>query len=406
MSVIISILISILLSLFVVLAAYNTRTVLAHQTHTQLKQSLESGFAIAQSAYYSQPNGTTWEQMPYNNDSVQVGSEAWGCFLLIDVKAKNAHFRLNKTGLFGTHAWRDTALFITEQNRQVGLAGKIRFNGPAYLPKAGVKPAYIEGTGFSDLNVVRPYLRAAPDHLPLLDEHYLSTVSQSQSGINPYRDSLLSFIPDQWNQPFNRQSAVVQQGNIHLVNQALSNHIKLIASDVIIVENTAELNQVLLIARKVVFRKGFKGIVHVICSDTVMTEDECEFGYPSSFCVYSDQVPDSARGQVRGIFFGTDCKFAGGLLAANDSKERSRLMIRLNKHFELIGNLYSSDYADVQGLLYGSVCCRTLLLQTPSGIYENHLYNCVIDPRRYSQAMAVPAWMKQGEKQLRCAQWF
>ena len=404
-SVIISILISIILSLFIMVAYYNTRSVQTQSSVLQLQLSLESGFEIARSEYYT-TDGGSWQQMPYNNDSILVRKKAWGCYVLIDVKAKNAHFRLNKTGLFGTLAWKDTAIVLAEQNRQIGLAGKVRFRGNCYFPKAGIRSAYIEGSGFSDLNAVKPYIHPAPEHLPLPDEHYLDNISQSQSGIDPYSDSLLSFMPEQWNQSFRQQTAVVQQGTMVLGKHSLSNNIKLIASDVITVESSAQLTNVLLIARKVVFKKGFKGTVHAICRDSIVTEDECEFAYPSSFCVYSAQVPDSAKGMVRGIFFGSSCKFKGGLLAANDQKSLSRMMIRLNRHFEFIGSIYSSDYADAQGNLYGSLCCRTLLLQTPSGVYENHLYNCFIDPQRYSAGLSVPAWQKQKDRHLLCAQWF
>lgn len=405
-SVIISILISIILSLFIVVAHYNTRSVQAHNSETQLRLSLESGFEIAQSDYYNSANTGVWEKMPYNNDSVSIKKMAWGCYTLIDVKARNAHFRLSKTGLFGTAAWKDTAIVLAEQNRQIGLAGKIRIYGNCFFPKAGVKSAYIEGNGFSDLNTVRPHLRPAPDHIPDLDEHYLETIAQSQSGLNPYTDSLLSFMPDLWNQSFSCRSAVLQQGTIKLNNQVLSNNIRLIASDVITVENSCQLTNVLLIARKVIFKKGFKGTVHVISKDSIVTEDECVFDYPSSFAVYSAQVPDSARGKVRGIFFGKDCKFKGGLLAANDKKELSRMVVKLNKGFQLVGNVYSSDYADIQGVLYGSVCCKSLLLQTPSGVYENHLFNCLVDPKRYSSGLSVPAWQKQKEHLVLCARWF
>jgi hypothetical protein len=405
-SVIISILISIILSLFIVVAYYNTRSVQAQNSLLQLQLSLESGFAIAQSDYYQSATAGNWQKMGYNNDSLQIKKMAWGCYTLIDVKAKNAHFHFTKTGLFGTAAWRDTAIVLAEQNRPIGLAGKIRFRGACYFPKAGVKSAYIEGTGFSDLNAVRPYIRPAPDYIPPLDEDYLEEIERSQSGIDPYQDSLLSFIPEAWNQSFKHQTAVLQQGSMTLNIQVLSNNIKLIASDVITVESGSQLTNVLLIARKVIFKKGFKGTVHVISRDSIVTEDECEFNYPSSFCVYNNQVPDSLKGRVRGIFFGLDCKFKGGLLAANDKKETSRMIIKLNKHFELIGSIYSSDYADAQGNLYGSLCCRTLLLQTASGVYENHLFNCFADPKRYSTHLSVPSWLKQKQKQQTCAQWF
>jgi hypothetical protein len=405
-AIIISILISIILSLFIVIAYHNVQSVQAQNSLMQLNQSLESGFEIAQSAYYNPNSGASWQKMPYNNDSVIVKKMAWGCFTIVDVKAKNSHFNLHKTGLFGSDASMDKALIVAEQNKPIGLAGKIKFNGSCYLPKAGVKSAYIEGTSFSDLNSIRLYIKQAPAYIPEIDENYLKSIEQTQLELNVYTDSLIAFIPEVLNQSFKQKTAVIQQGSVTLNSQMLSGNIKVIASNIITVENTCQLNNILLIARKVIFKKGFKGTVHVIAKDSIMTEDECEFNYPSSFCVYSNSSSIIANPLVRGVFFGTQCKFKGGLLAANNKTNSSRMMIRLNKQFEMIGNIYSSDYADAQGNLYGSIFCKTLLLQTPSGVYENHLLNCMIDPKRYGANLAVPKWFKQKENKSVCAQWF
>lgn len=405
-SVIISILISIILSLFITVAYYNTQSVQAQNSLMQLQLSLESGFEIAQSNYYNSNLGSTWQKMPYNNDSIMVKKMAWGCYTLVDVKSKNVHFKSHKTGLFGAPALMDTALMIAEQNRPIGLAGKIKFNGSCFLPKAGVKSAYIEGTSFSDLNSIRPFIKQAPSYIPEIDETYLKNIEQTQSGLNPYTDSLVSFIPEVLIQSFQQKTVVIQQGSITLNSQILSNNIKIIASDLITIENSCQLDNVLLIARKVIFKKGFKGTVHVIARDSIVTEDECDFNYPSSFCAYSSGTSTTTNPSVRGIFFGIQCKFKGGLLAANNKTQSSRMMIKLNKQFELIGNTYSSNYTDAQGNLYGSVFCQTLLLQTQSGVYENHLLNCAIDPKKYGKNLVVPNWFTQKEKHSTCAKWF
>lgn len=405
-SVIISILISIVLSLFIVIAYFNTRTVQSQGLLDQLKLSLESGFEIAQSNYYNSTSASGWQKMPYNNDSIQVKKLPWGCFTLIDVKAKNKHFNLHKTGLFGCLATPDTALVTTDQNRPVGLAGKIKFTAACYLPKAGVKSAYIEGTSFSELNSVRPFIKQAPSYLPEIDETYLKDAGQTQSELNQYTDSLITFIPKVLNQSFKYKTAAVQQGSIHLTDEVLANNIKLIASDIITVENSAQLNNVLLIARKVIFKKGFKGSVHVMAKDSILTEDECEFNYPSSFLVYSNITSNTNNPSVRGVFFGEQCKFIGGILATNKKDGTSRMIIKTNRKFQLIGNLYSSDYAGAQGNIYGSFFCKTLLLQTASAVYENHILNCLLDPKKYGKNLVVPNWFRQKEKQYTCAKWF
>lgn len=405
-AIIISILISIVLSLFILIAYYNSKSILSQNSYTQLNQSMWSGFEIAQSNYYNSRSSTTWQKMPYNNDSLMIKKMAWGCYTLVDVKAKNSHFFIHKTGLFGTHQSIDTALMVAEQNRPIGLAGKIKFNGSCYLPKVGVKSAYIEGSSFSDLNSIRPYIKSAPVNIPELDEYYLKTIEQCRDELNPYTDSIISFIPDVLTQNFHNKTAVVQQIKINLSKQILTNNIKFIASDVITVDNSCQLTNILLVARKVIFKKGFKGTVHVIAKDSIVTEDECEFNYPSSFCVYSSKNFTTQNQNVRGIFFGMKCKFKGGLLAANNTNQSSRIMIKLNKEFELIGNVYSSDYCDVQGNLFGSIFCRTLLLQTPSGVYENHLLNALIDPKKYGENLTVPNWYAKKSNAQTCAKWY
>lgn len=405
-AVIISILISIILSLFIVVAYFNIQSVQSQNSYMQLNLSMESGFEIAQSDFYNTNSGSTWQKMPYNNDSVMVKKLTWGCFTLIDVQAKNPHFRIHKTGLFGTASTMDTALMVAELYKPIGLAGKIKFNASCYLPKEGVKSTYVEGSSFSDLNSVRPFIKQAPSFIPEIDESYLKSIVNVQSELNLYTDSLILLIPEVLNHSFQQKTAVIQVGSVILNTQMLSKNIKIIASDLITVENTCQLNNILLIARKVIFKKGFKGTVHVIARDSIITDAECEFNYPSSFCVYSNTETFSTNPLVRGIFFGTQCKFKGGLLAANNKTQSSRMIIKLNKQFELIGNIYSSNYSDAQGSLYGSIFCRALLLQTTSGVYENTLLNCLIDPKKYGANLTVPNWFTEKNKHSSSAAWF
>jgi hypothetical protein len=406
-AIIISILISIVLSLFISLAYYNNQAILVHSSSSQLQLSVESGFEISKSSYFSSEKQNRWQKMPYNNDSVLVKNLQWGCYQLVSVFAKNTHHRLSKTGLFGSQATPDTALMVIEQNRPIGLAGKIKFKGGCYLPKAGIKTAYIEGTSFSDLNALRPFIKNAPNSIATIDELFLKEITNIQSELNLYNDSLLSFIPENYTHSFQNKTAVVQQGSIILSSQVLSNNIKLIASNTITVDKGAQLNNVLLIARKIIFKKGFKGIVHAIAKDSIITEEECEFNYPSSFCVYNANSKTNINNNtITGVFFGETCLFEGSILACNAKNSFSKSLIKFNKKFILIGSAYSSNYCDAQGSLYGTVMCETVLLQTPSAVYENHLLNCLLDSKTYSAHLAVANWFSTKQKQRLCAKWF
>ena len=405
-AIIISILISVVLTLFIVLAYHNIQSIQVQSSVSQLELSLESGFELSKSAYFVKENQNRWQKLPYNNDSIAVKKLQWGCFQLISVNAKNVHHRLNKTGLFGGAATTDTALMVSEQNKPIGLAGKIKFLGSCYLPKAGIKTAYIEGTSFSDLNALRPFIKPAPNTIPSIDESFLKDVTETQSELNLQTDSLIDFIPDVLNNSFKHKTVVVQQGSIVLNSQTLSNNIKLIASNTITIDNTCQLNNVLLIARKIIFKKGFKGIVHAIAKDSIVTEDECEFNYPSSFCAYNSTAISSSNNTIKGIFFGEKCKFEGSILAVTNRESAYKSVIKLNKQSQLIGSAYSSNYCDVQGNIYGTIICSSVLLQTPSAVYENHLLNCLLDPKKYGTHLVVANWFTSKQKQYLCAKWF
>lgn len=405
-AIIISILISVVLTLFIVLAYHNIQSIQVQSSVSQLELSLESGFELSKSAYFAKESQNRWQKLPYNNDSIAIKKLQWGCFQLISVNAKNTHHYLNKTGLFGGAAATDTALMVSEQNKPIGLAGKIKFLGTCYLPKAGIKTAYIEGTSFSDLNSLRPFIKSAPNTIPDIDETFLKDIVLTQSELNQQTDSLIDFIPNTLNNSFKQKTVVVQQGSISLNNQTLSNNIKLIAANTITIDNACQLNNVLLIARKIIFKKGFKGTVHAMAKDSIVTEDECEFIYPSSFCTYNSNAISSGNNIIKGIFFGETCKFQGSILAATNKGSAYKSVIKLNKKFQLIGSAYSSNYGDVQGSIYGTVICSSVLLQTPSAVYENHLLNCLLDPKKYGTHLVVANWFTTKQKQYLCAKWF
>lgn len=405
-AIIISILISVVLTLFIVLAYHNIQTIQVQSSISQLELSLESGFELSKSSYFTKENQNRWQKIPYNNDSIIIKKLPWGCFQLISVSAKNAHHHLHKTGLFGGAATTDTALMVSEQDKSIGLAGKIKFSGMCYLPKAGIKTAYIEGTSFSDLNMLRPFIKLAPNTIPAIDETFLKDIAFIQSELNQRNDSLIDFIPDVLNNSFKQKTLVIQQSSISLNNQTLSNNIKLIAANTITIDNNCQLNNILLIARKIIFKKGFKGIVHAMAKDSIITEDECEFNYPSSFCTYNSNTGISNNNIIKGVFFGETCKFQGSIIAANNKESSYKSLVKLNKQFQLIGSAYSSNYCDVQGNIYGTIICSSVLLQTPSAVYENHLLNCLLDPKKYGTHLVIADWFTTKQKQYVCAKWF
>ncbi len=401
-SILVSILIGITLSLFILLGNYNQRTVTVLAQDSQLYFNLKSAFQLAQSAYFSQEQNNTWIKNQLNDDSIKVKKINWGAYLIICAQSKNRHHSLSQSGLFGTYMSADTGLMVSDNSRPVGLSGSIRFQSNCYLPRAGIKPAYIEGQSYQSSSNNGTFLKASPNQIPQLDPKLVKALKEEQEGLNVYLDSLVSYAPPVYNQAFEKKTLVCQLNTTQLSQLRLKNNIKLICGAVDI-DSSCHFENILIICKKARFKQGFKGQVHVIASDSISMESNCEFQYPSSFVLLPDQ---SSGTTFNSIQFNKDCKFSGGVLAVNEtsrSENSHKVFIKLHAGSEINGLIYSSDYVHLEGLLNASAIANKLLLKTPSAVYENHILSCEINPKKYGSLMAVPLLFDQRNKLLCCA---
>lgn len=401
-AVLISILIGITLSLFILFANYNQRNMTVFAQESQLYFNLKSGFQLAQSAYFSKEQNDRWIKNQENDDSIKIKKLNWGAYLLICTQTKNRHHSLSQSGLFGTYMTADTGLMVSDNSRPVGLSGSISFKSNCYLPRAGIKPAYIEGQSYLSSSNNAIFIKNSPHQAPQINPHFLQGLEEEQNGLNMSSDSVVAEITDTYVQSFDKKTVVCQTNSSRLSHLHLKNNIKLVCTDVEI-DSSCHFENILLICNKARFKSGFKGQLHVIASDSISMETNCEFTYPSSLVLLAEDKNESS---FRYIQFNKDCKFSGGVLAINKHQgvnSTQKVFVQLGSGVEINGLIYSSDYIHVEGVLNASVFANKLLLKTPSAVYENHILACDINPKKYAQVMSVPLIFNQGVKLTCCS---
>jgi len=398
----VSILIGITLSLFILIANYNQRNVVTFAQNSQLYYNLKSAFQLAQSGYFTSEQNNTWIKNQINDDSIKIKKLNWGAYVVICAQTKNRHQSLSHSGLFGTHMTADTGLMMSDNGRPVGLIGAVVFKANCYLSHAGVKPAHVEGQSYTGSSENASFLKASSNSIPPLNSEILKGLKEEQEGLNVYLDSLATVLPPVHDQPFDKKTLVCEISLSRLSNLNLKNNLKLICSDVEI-DSSCHFENILILCSKVRFKKGFKGQVHVIASDSISMETNCDFIYPSSFILLPKE---NSGNNLNSIRFNKDCKFSGGILAINENQitnATQKVFIKLSAEAEVNGLIYSSDYIHVEGTLNACVIADKLLLQTPSAVYENHILNCEINPKKYAQLMSVPLLFNQRNKLICCA---
>jgi hypothetical protein len=404
-ALIISMVTGIILSIFILIGFYNQKQVLSQIGLNQLENNLHSAFSIAQSQFFLESENNKWMALGPDNDSIRIKRLRWGAYSLISTETKNAHHYLKKCGIYGTMATSDTAILVCDQGRQVALSGKINFNGKCYFPKSGYKSVFIEGQSFNTSSPINSLMHEAPSLLPEIKDSFITEIENSISKFNPNADSLISELSDFLNNSFSAKTIVIQSENLQLQSHQLSGNIKIVCNNSVVIENSNSINNILVVASKIRIKKGFTGALHIIASDSIIIEEDCRLNYPSSLTVLNKQNKDNGN---KGILIAAKSIIYGSIICVNAKKtmeaDPPRMIIKLDSDCEIYGLIYSDGYAHLQGRIYGTAFCNKLFIKTGSAVYENHLMNCEIDPKKYAHCMIIPGIFTQKNID-KCGKW-
>jgi len=389
-----------MLTMFILLARYNQFNVTAFAQNSQLQFNLKSAFEIARSQNFTEERNNKWFKNSFNDDSIKVQRIPWGAYLIISAETKNRHNTISRSGMFGTTMSSDTGLVTSDKGRPIGLSGTIIFKANCYLPSSGIKPAFIEGQSYSGNGSLNQFIKKSPNENVIPDNNFVKRIHDQQTNILGNNDSLITSYNSVVNRPFYKKTVVIEPTGNKISNLKCQNNIKIISNGELLFDSTCHFENVLIIARKVKFKEGFKGAVHVIAQDSIITEKNTEFLFPSSFVL----APNSEKGSsLMCIQIGELCVFNGGIIAISDQlSESKKVFIKLSSTCEVNGFIYSSDYLHVEGKLNCNIYCNTLLLKTPSAVYENHILACEINPASYANLLLIPDVLKSNENLIMC----
>jgi hypothetical protein len=157
----------------------------------------------------------------------------------------------------------------------------------------------------------------------------------------------------------------------------------------------------LCIAPKIEIKKKTIATLQALASDTIITEEDVQLSYPSSLVVFSKKE----NKKQPALIIGDKNKIAGQLICINNSNyPLSSCYLKLSKESELNGLIYANGYADIQAKVNGMVITNSLLLVTPSSVYEGHLLNAEIDRSKLSDYFLAGV-LFEGKRKKGIAKW-
>ncbi len=309
-------------------------------------------------------------------DSVELKRLGWGMFEVITSKGIYKGKTSNRAALIGTKTESNLALYLTDRNRPLSLAGKTEVRGNCKLPKKGVKRAYIEGTSYTGNRMIYGDYSTSDKQLPKYNAALVEAINNRFSEQNTDSVVAIEMLPDSLNHPF-LEKTIVAYSSSHIVieNQYLSGNIIVRSDKSITVRNSSVLENVMLFAPMVYFENQFEGTVQAFTTDSLVVEEDVQLKYPSALCLIQERKSE----WVHFISVGERTQLSGAIFMLQKEYDfRKPIRLNLAKETEVTGDIYLNGTIEHQGSIFGSLYCYQFTLKTPGSVYENHLLNAVI----------------------------
>lgn len=387
----IALIISIMLSSLILLSYHNSKYTHTFMIKKQLRSNVNSGINILLGnkniiELNTEKKISLFDEEESNN--ILLSRKQWGVYEIIRSKINNNYGNYYKMALTGDIIDSENALslYLADLSKPLSLCGKTEINGICYLPKSGVKRAYIEGKSFSGKKLINGIKKESSKELPELPKTLKNINYNNLKSELLKTDSLITFfetlkINDTSVSFSNKTLILYSTETINLNNYSLIGNIIILSDKMIEVSKNSNLKDVIISAPFINIEQGFEGNLQAFSSDSINIEKNCNLSFPSCIGLFNNDISDFSSS----INIGEQTTISGLTYLFKDNITRKNIpIINIGKNTIIKGQVYCNGMIQHKGKVWGSVYCNKFFLSTRSSIYENHLIDAVIDHSKLS----------------------
>ncbi|TCD05842.1 hypothetical protein EZ449_15365 [Pedobacter frigidisoli] len=317
-------------------------------------------------------------------DSITISRSHWGIYDLAQVWSFVSTDSIAKSMLIGLDNHQDsTAIYLSDEDRPLSVSGDTRIKGVAFVPKSGIRKAYVESRPYSGVEVVYGKINDSGRKLDGLTDAYLGYLKEElkragnidgELQILPTNSLTVGFLDSV-------QRFRVPKGQV--ISQQLSGKMILYADSMVVIEKYAKLDNIIVFAQSIKVEEGFIGNCQLFARDSITVGNNASLSYPSVLGIISvDHLVDQAK-----IDIGKNVKFEGIILSYEDKRSALQTMISIGSSSIITGEVYATGLLklskDVK--VFGKVSCNRFIMKTPTTLYENFLVDVTLDRKSRSK---------------------
>jgi len=385
---VISVIIAIIIVAFISLVYLQQRMNIKHQFTKEAITNVQIGFESLKQQKVPYDLNTP---VHFYDNEIAVSTlikKHWGIFdlAIVNSKVKNEFFQ--KIGLLGVQHSKRDALYLKDNNNALVLVGKTKITGSVSLPKQGVKSGNIAGVSFYGNPLINGSRKASSSSLPQIQNIEFVKDFYQNYAINEMKNIELedrvklhqSFTEKTW--------LYTATKTILLKNISLSGNIVVSSKTAIVVEASANLEDIILIAPKIKIEKNTTGNFQAIARKSIEVASDCTLNYPTALILLNEnntsvQAFNRDEQAKEQIHVSKNTIVKGMVVYCSENNTSAyKTHIQIDDSAVIKGEIYCSKNLALQGSVFGSVYTNHFIVKKSGGVYINHLYNGIINVKK------------------------
>jgi cytoskeletal protein CcmA (bactofilin family) len=391
-AIIISLIIAIVSS-SLILFAYLTKIQFENfEINQQLNLNADSGLnlLLSKQSLVELNQQKTIDLFNSGTDNVILNRKSWGAYEILIAKAVFKNTEVTRIALAGFYpdSAHSYSLYLSDEDKPLALCGNTLIKGRAYLPKAGVKRAYIEGQSFTGNTLIDGQIKQSEKILPKFNKDLVDNIKTVflKKSITA-NDSIISIQRDLSGDTLinnfqNKTLVLINSGLMRISAGTYSGNIVIISDKQITISSNAVLKDLMIFAPKIIIENEFRGNMQAFAYDSIIINKNVTLTYPSVLGLLKDDKSTNTSA----IILNENDSIAGNVFVyKNEADVLKQAGLIIREKAIVFGQVYSNGYVDIKGTIIGSLMCNKIILNTSSSVYENHLLNAVIDASKRSK---------------------
>ena len=254
------------------------------------------------------------------------------------------------------------ALYLRNNDTPFKISGDTYISGDVFVSGYGIEKTTISGSGIKNTPKHIGKIKLSRKQLPKRELPSFSFPERYMS------QNLEAIEEGFFVNEFGSETIVFEVANsIHDIH--LKGNIILQSKDSLVIGKTAILEDIIVVAPKVIYEPGFKGTTQTYATTEVILEKNVQLLYPSIIRV-SDASDTSSFIHVKENSVVTGAIILEGNGLVTEDKKR----IQIDKNALVKGDVFCDGVLSLYGVVEGSVIASSLLHKTNTATYTNLMY--------------------------------